>query len=476
MNWVGQTKVCHTIMRITVELLSPVSRLVTIVTVTCGAAAFISLSAAQFIISVITDPESRAETAIIEGAANYFPNSAWAQARMASRIIESGVDVSEDHERTSERAVYYAARAVALAPHNHEFRILLAAAKELRGDLAEAEAELREAIKLAPNLVTVHWRLANLLLREEKLDQAGAEFRLANEADPELLTPTLNLLWQASDGKIETLSAAVGAAPESQLALAQFLVAHEQFGAGVKIANSLDRQTILSLPESGKLFDSLISAGQTDLAGELWRDFFGPGDHSLMWNESFERPIRSNLAQFDWNLSQSKYAKIGVTTATARTGQRSLRISYNGVDTTALDNEMRQLVKTRPGARYTLTCYVKAEKLLTPGGPQVVVTTQDSATPVAASAAIEAGSYDWRLLTLDFVAPSNAHALVISIKQTPQFSYVDPTGGTVWFDDFALTERLPSPARKMALVPAFRRPPVQSPKGGTQSASRAWVY
>ena len=162
---------------------------------------------------MITDPEARAETAVIEGAANYFPNSAWAQSRMASRLIESGVDVSEDHERTAERAVYYAARAVALAPHNYEFRILLSAAKELRGDLAEAEVELRAALKLAPHLVTVHWRLANLLLREEKLDQAGAEFRLASEADPELLTPTLNLLWQASDGKIETLSAAVSSAP-----------------------------------------------------------------------------------------------------------------------------------------------------------------------------------------------------------------------------------------------------------------------
>jgi hypothetical protein len=94
----------------------------------CAAAAFISLSAARFVISVITDPEARAETAIIEGAANYFPNSAPAQARMASRLIESSVDVSENHEQTAERSVYYASRAVALAPHNYEFRTLLAAA------------------------------------------------------------------------------------------------------------------------------------------------------------------------------------------------------------------------------------------------------------------------------------------------------------------------------------------------------------
>ncbi len=102
------------------------------------------------------------------------------------------------------------------------------------------------------------------------------------------------------------------------------------------------------------------------------------------------------------------------------------------------------------------------------------MTTQDSTTPIAASAAIEAGSYDWRLLTMDFVAPSNAHALVIAVKQTPQFSYVDPTSGTVWFDDFVLTERLPLPPRKVALVTALRRHPVQPPKGGAQSASRVW--
>lgn len=428
-------------MTITFELRSPVSRLATIVAVMCGCAIFISLSAARFVISVITDPEARAETAIIEGAANYFPNSAWAQARMASRLIESGVDVSEDHERIAERAVYYSTRAVALAPHNYEFRMLLAAAKELSGDLAEAEVELRAALKQAPHLVNVHWRLGNLLLRQEKLDEAGAEFRLASEADPELLTPTLNLLWQASDGKIETLNAAVGAAPEQQLALAQFLVEREKFEVAVKIANSLDRRAALNLPESGKLLDSLISAGRIDLASELWRNLSGAESQSLMRNEGFETPIRSNLAQFDWNLSQSKYAKIGITTATARTGQRSLKISYNGIDTTTLDNEIRQLVKARPGARYTLTCYVKAERLVTPGGPQVVVTSQGSSTPIAASAAIEAGSYDWRILTTDFVAPPNAHAVVIAIKQTPQFSYVDPTSGTVWFDDFVLAER-----------------------------------
>jgi tetratricopeptide (TPR) repeat protein len=429
-------------MRITVDLHRPVSRSAIIIVVICGLAAYLSLSTAQFMISVITDPKVNADTSIIEGTAKYFPNSAQAQARMASRLIESRIDVALSHELTVERSVYFATRAVKLAPNNYEYRMLLAAANELRGDLAESEKELRAALNLAPHLALVNWRLANLLLREGKLDQAIPEFRVASEADPELLMPTLGLLWQASDGKRETLKAAVSNDSRSQATLAQFLSLQGQYDAAVEVAHRIDRESLLGLAEGGKLIESLISAGRIDLASELWRDLFGVGDKQLIWNESFERTARDNFTQFDWSLSESKYARIGITNAKARIGQRSLKISYQGIDTTSLKREIYQLVAVRPGARYALQCYVRAEKLVTPGGPQVVLTTPDFNTVIAASAAVEAGSYDdWRLLTLDFVAPADARSLLITIGQTPQFSYVDPTQGTVWFDDFSLMEQ-----------------------------------
>jgi hypothetical protein len=53
-------------MKITVELRSLIMRIAIIAAATFGAGVFISLSAAQFIISVITDPQARVETAIIE--------------------------------------------------------------------------------------------------------------------------------------------------------------------------------------------------------------------------------------------------------------------------------------------------------------------------------------------------------------------------------------------------------------------------
>jgi hypothetical protein len=43
-------------------------------------------------------------------------------------------------------------------------------------------------------------------------------------------------------------------------------------------------------------------------------------------------------------------------------------------------------------------------------------------------------------VTLEFVAPADWGALLLTIKRIPKFSYDDPTRGTLWLDDFSLTE------------------------------------
>jgi tetratricopeptide (TPR) repeat protein len=428
--------------RIKLDLHNLAARSALLIAALFCAVVFIGLATARFVTVALTDPKVWADQEIIEAAINHLPNSARLHARLAARLIESNIDVdqTQSHECIAERAVYHASRAASLAPRDYESRALLAAAREMNGDLVGAEADMRAALALAPHHVDARWRLANLLLRAGKLDQAISEFRAVTEADPGRLTATLNLIWQASDGNIEALGAATGSDPRRRLTLARYLVEQERAGAAVEILSGLDRSSLLDLPESGQLLDALVSAGKVELAGKLWRSLVSDGSAPLLWNGSFETPVREGFTQFDWNLSQNKYARIGITTGNGRTGQRSLRIAYLSVDTTKLDGEIRQLILARPGARYRLTCYVKADNLVTPGGPQLVVTSYDSETPVAASDILAAGSYDWRPLTINFVAPSGARALVISVKQTPQFSYVEPTKGTVWFDDFILTE------------------------------------
>src|SRR5262249_62204816 len=108
----------------------------------------------------------------------------------------------------------------------------------------------------------------------------------------------------------------------SQLTLARFLVREGMDEAAVKIGAGLDRRSFLDIPEMDRLLDSLITAGQVDLASRLWRDLFGAGAEPLVWNESFETPLRSVFAQFDWNISQTKFSGIGITFTGARQGPR----------------------------------------------------------------------------------------------------------------------------------------------------------
>jgi hypothetical protein len=367
------------------------------------------------------------------------------QARASARLIEfgpiAGLDSTRGYESAAEGASYYASRAVSLTPQNYEFRMLLAAAREMNGDLEGAEAAMRSAVTLAPQHVNVRWRLANTLARSGKLDQAALELRLLNAADSSRLKPSLDLLWQASEGNVEILSAIAGKDPKSLLILAQYLEQQDHLDVAVDIVSRIDREALVALPESGQFLETLVSAGASERARKLWNDIFGSGRMPLIWNGGFETPIREGFTQFDWKLSQSRYAQITIIDGTSRSGKYSLRIAYRGLDTTQLDSEIRQMILTRPGARYRLTCYAKAENLLTPDGPQIVVTGRVSETPIAASATLVSGSYDWRQLTLNFVAPPDAHTVTVSVKQTPRLSYVDGTKGIVWFDDFDLTEQ-----------------------------------
>jgi hypothetical protein len=408
-------------------------------------AGLLTLTLARFVTAVAADPYSQVTPQILESAVYYFPDNAPAQARLAARLIEAGWDSSRSYQEVAEKALSHSSRAAELSPWNYEHHLLLSAARELKGEAQGAEVALRKAVELAPGNVNVHWQMANLLLRRNKLDEAIGELRIVTASDPSRLPATLNLIWQASGANLAAVRAVINEDPQSRMTLAEFLLQRNRPEAAVALVTELDRDKFVALPETPRLITSLLSIQQVDLAHKLWLRLVG-GDYQaatpLIWNGNFERDVNGALAQFDWNLGQSKYARIGMAPGDARSGQRSLKIAYLGVDTTRLEGEVSQLVPVRPGARYRLECYVKTESLITPdAGPQVVVTVPNTKAVVATSTSIPNGSSDWQPLAVSFVAPSEARVLLVSVKQTPRFSYVEPSKGTIWFDDFSLLEQ-----------------------------------
>ncbi|MDX2029103.1 MAG: hypothetical protein SF339_00415 [Blastocatellia bacterium] len=405
---------------------------------------FVAMAAAQFMPAAIANPRSPVATEALAAAVRVFPKAAALHARLAARLIDGDAASDESHEQVAARAYEHAVLAAKAAPANYEYRVLLGVAAEQNGDMRSAESALRAAQVLAPANMNVNWLLANFLLRAGKAEEALKHFQVAAAADAGKLPMALNLVWQAMDGSLEALRSVTPETPRSRLALATFLLKQERPVEAVAALDGVDRDALLTMPESGQLIDRLLGLGQVEPAFGLWRRMAvesGETPAEGVWNGGFELPLRTGLTQFDWTLGQSKQARILAAPGTGRTGQRALQIAYQGVNTTRFDEEMRQLFRVVPGGRYRLECFVKANGFASPDGPQVTITLPGTKTLLAASAPIPVGTYDWMSVTLDFDVPADARALLLSIKQTPALSYADPTTGALWFDDFVLTGR-----------------------------------
>lgn len=395
----------------------------------------------RFITSVVVNSRVEFDLPALKFAADYFPNSAKVQARLAARIIESQSDSQQSHEALADSAFQHASRAVELAPANFEYRVLLSAAAEMKGNSDVAESALREAVRLASNNVGVRWQMANLFLRLGKLDESLAEFRIVAEAEPLRASNILNLIWRASSGNLSAVESVVGNDSQSRLTYAEFLAEQQQFETAAHVFLQTDHNYRLQLPQTGRILDVFLKAGQWQWADNLWRDTMATANtanKSLLWNGDFETFSRKGLTQFDWQLTSSNYARLTVQPG-GRSDKKALRLAYLGIDTTRLDREVQHLAVLQPGQSYRLECFAKPEKLVvTDEAPQIAILRADNRELIATSAPVSAGVSDWQLLTADFSVPSDFPAVIVTIKQTPRYRYTEPTRGAIWFDDFSL--------------------------------------
>jgi Flp pilus assembly protein TadD len=409
--------------------------------------------ASDFIVRGVSDRRMSMPRVWLAAAAERFPNSARINFRLARAEIanvgdQAGFDdVTESHAR----------QAVNLSPWNYQARSLLATAQELNGKQEEAEKTLREAVKLAPNNGQLNWAFANLLIRRGKLSESLGPLRIAARSRADLMPNAIDTIWRSSNGSLDALKSFAGDEGEALLAVVKFLTEQKMFAEAGAVFNSIDNQAKAHSPRSAELINALMRAGRFDLARATWIELMtairleaspkvqseirpeNPDIGALIWNGGFEMDEVKGLNQFSWALRPNKFAWVAIARSVARTGSRSLKVAFSGLDTTILTDQVRQTLALRPGASYQLECYAKAEELITPEGPRIAIVGLNG--PIGVSSPVMADSDDWQKLTVNFVAPANQAAVTLAIVRIPKFSYDDPTTGTIWFDDFTLVER-----------------------------------
>ena len=420
--------------------LEGVTRKLAAILVTLSVVLLLTFAAlASLIVGLLTDERTSPTRELLRAGVDYVPNSARLLARLAeAEMREPGRDLVRIEAR--------AQRAVQVSPWDYRHRMLLANIEEAKGDRAAAVRSLQEAVPLAPNHTQVHWRLANSLLREGKLETSLEHFVKATASNPSLLPTTLDLLWRVSGGKLAVMQSISAGDPKSAFALAKFLLNQSRVPEAIKVFGDIDRDSRLTSPESAAFVNTLIANNHFDEARVVWLgitagDKQAEGIAPRISNGGFESDVVKGFEHFDWTIARNDYAVASVDSGVARTGARSLRIDFLGRDTTKLDGQVRQMVPVNPGARFRFECYTRTANLVSPEGPRVVITDVNSTTEIASSAPIAPGSGDWRRVEFEFTAPPNARGIVVTIKRVPKFSFDQPTRGVVWFDDFLLTEQ-----------------------------------
>ena len=415
-------------------------RAVVVLSALIGCTLLMLAAAMNCVVGLLTDPRANASKELLELGARVVTHSGTLNARLAEAEMD-------DQGRDLQRVDVLATQAVNASPWDYKQRFLLARVKEAEGDRTHAERILQEALDLAPNYPEVHWRLANLFLRDGKLSKAVPEFRAASNLNSSLLPGTIDLLWRVSGGNLAPVQAVTPRDPKSQLMLAQFLLKQSRPSEAITIVSGIDRNVLVSLAETPAFIDTLIASGRVDEARGLWvglvsGSYAQPGRPlPAIWNGSFESDISKSLTQFDWKLDRNEYATAMIDSTAAHTGTRSLRLDFAGRDTTRVDGQAKQTLVLRPGGLYRLECYVKTERFDSPEGPRLVIADLASGTELAGSDPIASGSSDWRVLSIDFSVPATSSAVMVTIKRIPKFSFDKPTSGSIWFDDFVLTER-----------------------------------
>ncbi len=393
----------------------------------------------HFLVRALTDRRVVYTPEALAAAVQRFPQSP----RMHLRLAETLVSKADGEASMVQVAQVHAAQAINLSPWDYRGWGVLAVAQELAGEPEKAESSLRVSARLAPKYAEVNWLLGNLLLRQGKLAESLEPFRIAAQANRELLAASYDLLWQASGNDVELLKKFAGQQAEAQLALGQFFAEQAHVTEAANVFRGVERQAALKSPRTADFIASLINSQQYEMARSIWAGLVGSGADSAtattngIWNGSCEQDPLKGFDQFDWVITPSDYARIGMDRTVAHSGRRALKISFIGRDTTKLKGEVKQLVALQPGASYRLECFAKTNDLVTPEGPRLALLSQNGV--VAVSNPVLVDTQDWQSLVVNFTAPTDTTAKYVAIVRIPKFDYDDPTRGTIWFDDFKLT-------------------------------------
>ena len=337
-------------------------------------------------------------------------------------------------------------RAAELNPRDPQPWLELAAAFGFQGKNSGAEACLRRADFLAPNLPSVQWVIGNFFLLRGENDEAFRHFRVVLSGSNQYSQILFKIAWKATDDGQKILEELIPDRVPTEIEYLYFLLSQKRFAEARSIWKRVAAHGEgLAARQVAGYIDQLIAAHLPAEAHEVWDDLkingqikptYGPTARNLIVNGDFEEDLL-NLG-FDWRIAPVEGIFAGSDGGNYHSPSRAMHIRFSGKENVDY-RHVYQYVAVEPGHSYRLTGFLKTEGITTDSGPRLVV--HDAYDPSAlqkSSESITGSTVGWTQVILDFTAGPKTTLLVVSVARPPSMKIDNRIDGKVWVDDVAL--------------------------------------
>jgi hypothetical protein len=338
-------------------------------------------------------------------------------------------------------------RAAELNPRDPQPWLELAAAFGFQGRTVEAEACLRRADFLAPNIPSIQWVIGNFFLLRGDTDESFRHFRVALAGSTQYNQILFKTAWKATDDGEKILAQLIPDRVATEIDYLYFLLSQKRFAEAQKVWRRIAANGEgFAAVQAASYIDQLIAAHLPAEAHQVWDDLknkglirptYGPTGHNLLVNADFEEDLL-NLG-FDWRIVRMEGIYAGLDGSSYHSPSHALHIRFSGRENVDYRHAF-QYVRVEPGRSYRLRGFLKTEGITTDSGPRLEVQDAYDVTALRKFSEMITGSTGgWSQVILDFTTGPRTELVIVSVARLPSAKIDSLIAGKIWVDDLSLT-------------------------------------
>ncbi len=341
-------------------------------------------------------------------------------------------------------AISYYRRAIQLNPRSPYYKLDLAGALEMAGNIGEADSNFRAAQAAYPISAEVSWKYGNFLLRQDRLPEAYAEIHRALMVDPSLIPFAVSRVWHSEPDVHLLLDQVLPDTAEAYSQALAFLADAQDPTAALEVWHRL----IAKDPHTDwkwtyMLTDMLVAKERFEEARAVWRQAVGmnPGSapayagDSLVYDGGFEKDISGG--GFGWRQRDLAGADFDFDMDEKHSGSRSARLIFDGTKN-LLYEDLFQFVLVSPATHYRFQGFLRTDQISTESGMRFEILDPKDQQHLDVLTPNETGTLPWTLEQIDFTTGPQTHLILIRLVRRPSQRLDNKLRGTVWIDDVTI--------------------------------------